>query len=114
MCSSDLTVLAEPGPGYDLILSADTMIYIGDLMPTFRGVANRLVPGGFYIFACERKDGEGWEQTPSNRFRHSEAYIRAEAAMAGLAFDGIMACSLRTEASQPVPGWAVALRKPAD
>ena len=106
------TLLAAPGPSYDLILSADTMIYIGDLAPTFSGVAKRLAPDGFYIFACESKPGEGWEQTPANRFRHSESYMRAEAARAGLEFSGIIECSLRSESGEPVPGFAVALKKP--
>jgi predicted TPR repeat methyltransferase len=107
------TVLAEPGPGYDLILSADTMIYIGDLALTFAGARNRLVPGGFYIFACESKADGDWEQTDANRFRHSEAYMRSEATRAGLEFAGIMECALRSESGAPVPGFAVALKKPA-
>jgi predicted TPR repeat methyltransferase len=106
------TVLAEPGPSYDLIVSADTMVYLGDLAPTFSGVVQRLVPSGFYIFACESKQGEGWEQTPANRFRHSQAYMRAEATRAGLEFVDIMECSLRHQAGEPVPGFAVALKKP--
>lgn len=106
-------VLAEPGRSYDLILAADTMIYIGDLAPTFSGVVHRLMPGGFYIFACESKPGENWDRTSVNRFRHSEAYLRGEAARAGLEFIDIMECFLRTETAQPVPGFAVALRKPA-
>src|SRR5262249_26870923 len=40
------TMLMEEGPRYDLMLSADTMIYLGDLAPTFRGVTHRLEPGG--------------------------------------------------------------------
>jgi predicted TPR repeat methyltransferase len=106
------TVLAEPGPQYDLILSADTMIYIGDLAPTFRGVANRLRAGGFYVFACESKIDGDWEQTEANRFRHSEAYLRKEAEAAGLAFVDRMECRLRNESAKPVAGFAVALRKP--
>jgi predicted TPR repeat methyltransferase len=84
------TVLAQAGPSYDLILSADTMVYLGDLTPTFSGVVQRLMPSGFYVFTCESKLGEGWEQTPANRFRHSEAYLRGEAAHAGLEFAGIV------------------------
>ncbi len=106
------TVLAEPGLSYDLILSADTMVYIGDLAPTFSGVVNRLMPGGFYIFACESKLGEGWERSKVNRFRHSASYIRAEAARAALDFVDIMECFLRTDFGEPVAGFAVALRKP--
>ena len=105
------TVLAAPGRAYDLIHSADTMINLGDLAPTFCGVANRLKPGGFYIFACEAKAAEGWEQTPANRFRHSESYLRAEAARAGLCFVDLMECALRREADEPVAGFAVALQK---
>jgi len=105
-------LLPAPGPSYGLILAADTMIYIGDLAPTFAGVARRLEPGGFYLFAVESKEDDGWEQTPMNRFRHSETYLRSEAARAGLTFVEIMECPLRHEAAAPVAGFAVALRKP--
>src|SRR5262249_14584541 len=53
--------LREPGASYDLIVSADTMTYFGDIAPVFAGVAKRLDSGGFYIFASEAKSGEGWE-----------------------------------------------------
>lgn len=107
------TVLHEAGLSYELILAADTMIYIGDLAPTLLGVAKRLEPGGFYIFAVESKDGSGWEQTEKNRFRHSEAYLREQAAAADLHFVDIMTCPLRYEGGMPVAGFAVALKKPA-
>jgi len=74
------TVLAAAGLSYNLIVSADTMTYFGDLNPAFSGVAKRLEPGGFYVFASEAKLGDGWEQTKVHRFRHSEACLRAEAA----------------------------------
>jgi predicted TPR repeat methyltransferase len=106
------TVLALPGQHYDLILSADTMIYLGDLTPTFFGVANRLTPGGFYIFAAESKTGEGWEQTPADRFRHSLSYLQAETARAGLCFIDVMETVLRLEANEPVPGFVAAVQAP--
>ena len=106
------TVLSAPGPAYDLILAADTMIYLGDLAPTFFGVAKRLEPEGFYIFAVESAPEGEWQQTPANRFRHSTAYIKAEAERAGLNFVDAMECTLRNEASTPVSGLAVALQKP--
>jgi predicted TPR repeat methyltransferase len=98
---------------YDLILAADTMIYFGDLAPTFAGVFQRLVPGGFYVFAVERMEGHGWEQTEDKRFRHGEGYLRAAAAGADLDFVDLMECVLRRQGNEPVPGLAVALRKPA-
>jgi len=105
------TVLAQRGPRYDLIASADTMTYFGDLAPVFSGVAKRLEEGGFYVFASEAKTGEGWEKTKVHRYRHGESYIRAEAARAGLEIVEIGECTLRQEENEPVPGFAVALRK---
>jgi predicted TPR repeat methyltransferase len=106
------TVLHTAGSSYELILAADTMIYLGDLAPAFSGVAQRLEPDGFYIFAVEyAPDGE-WQQTPANRFRHSLRYLKTEAERAGLAFVEATECTLRTEAGTPVAGLAVALRKP--
>ncbi|HEX3485946.1 MAG TPA: tetratricopeptide repeat protein [Micropepsaceae bacterium] len=106
------TALAAPGPRYDLILAADTMIYIGDLEPTFRGVASRLEPGGFYLFAVEGKSGEDWDQTVMHRFRHSESYLRDLAQRSGLEFVACEACTLRHESAVPVAGFAVAVQKP--
>jgi predicted TPR repeat methyltransferase len=105
------TVLAEPGMNYDLIVSADTMTYFGDLAPVFSGVAKCLAPGGFYLFASEAKTGAGWEQTKVRRFRHSEAYLRAEIARAGLEFVDIVECALRQEENEPVFGFTVAVKK---
>jgi predicted TPR repeat methyltransferase len=107
------TILHSVGRTYDLILAADTMIYFGDLSAILSGVAKRLESGGFYLFAVEAKDGEGWEQTPAKRFRHSEAYLRAAAARARLAFLEVSPCVLRREGDEPVQGFAVALQQRA-
>ena len=93
------------------ILSSLSMTYFGNLAQALPGVAKRLEPGGFNLFSSEAKAGEGWEQTTVHRFRHSEVYLRGAAASAGLQFVDIMACTLRHEEHQPVPGFAVALRK---
>jgi predicted TPR repeat methyltransferase len=106
------TVLATPGPRYDLMIAADTMIYFGDLGPTLAGVAARLEPGGFYVFAVEAMDGEHWEQTDAHRFRHSEAYLRAAAAQAGLVVREVMPCELRRHGAGMAAGFAIALEKP--
>src|SRR5581483_7481973 len=46
------TGLAQPqafglAPAYDLILAADTLVYLGDLRGVFRAAAARLAPDGF-------------------------------------------------------------------
>jgi predicted TPR repeat methyltransferase len=106
------TVLHAFERSYDLILAADTMIYFGDLALTLSGVFKRLRPGGFYLFAVEQSQSPGWEQTQARRFRHSESYLRAAAAVAGLYFVDSMPCVLRRQGNEPVQGLTVALRKP--
>jgi predicted TPR repeat methyltransferase len=88
------------------------MIYIGDLSAACAGVSKRLEQGGFFLFAVENMDQGDWEQTPMNRFRHSEIYLREQADRAGLDFVELMECTLRRERSEPVMGFAIALRKP--
>jgi predicted TPR repeat methyltransferase len=102
--------LSAPGPPYDLILSADAMVYLGNLATVFAGVAKRLKRGGVFLFTCEAKQGDGWDLTPANRFRHSEPYLRAEAERAGLSWLELMECTPRYEAGEPVQGFAIALR----
>ena len=103
--------LAELGRQYDLILAADTVVYLGDLAPLFSAVRNRLDEGGSFLFTAESKQGDGFELGPKRRWRHSESYLRAQAEAAGLRIAGLMPCVPRTEAGEPVAGWAVAMTK---
>ena len=100
-----------PARSYDLILAADTLVYLGDLGPLFRGASGRLRKGGFFLFTVEKKPGEGFELGPKRRYRHGEAYLREEAARVGLEVMGLLDCSPRQEAKLPVEGLAVALQR---
>ena len=100
--------LAEEGPSYDLILAADTLVYLGDLAPVFHGAAARLAPDGFFLFTTERCE-RGFELGPKRRWRHSESYLRETARAAGLTPAGLVEAAPRWEKGQPVPGFAVAL-----
>jgi predicted TPR repeat methyltransferase len=105
------TSLAQDGPAYDLIVAADTLVYLGDLSPVLSGARVRLKEGGFFLFTVEKHEGEGYELGPKRRYRHSEAYIRQEAAKAGLDVMGLLDCSPRDEAKISVEGFAVALQR---
>jgi predicted TPR repeat methyltransferase len=104
-------VLAETGPDYDVMLAADTLVYLGDLAPVFAGVRGRLKQGGFFFFTVEKVAGEGHDLGPKRRYRHSESYLRQEATRAGLEVMGLLDCSPRDEAEVPVAGLAVALQR---
>src|SRR5262249_22761767 len=107
------TALAAPGPTYDLAIGADALIYSGELGPTLSGVAKRLEPGAPFLFTLEKMNDGSFDQTAANRFRHSEAFIRAAAARAGFEVVDMVECPLRSESKEPVMGFAVALKKPA-
>jgi predicted TPR repeat methyltransferase len=102
--------LGGDGRMYDLIMAADTLVYLGDLAATFRGARNRLLPDGVFLFTVERAAGPAYELGPKRRWRHSDGYLRREAERAGFGVVGFLECSPRTEAGVPVEGYAVALR----
>ena len=102
------TVLAAPGRAYDLIIAADTLVYLGDLAPAFHAARSRLKGDGYFLFTVEAGTAD-FELGPKRRWRHGEAYIRRAAAEAGLKVMGLVAASPRREAREPVDGFAVAL-----
>ncbi len=58
------TALGAAGPSYDLILAADTLVYLGDLKAVFAGARRRLRSDGFFLFTAEKADGEGFRARP--------------------------------------------------
>lgn len=98
-------------PTYNLILAADTLVYLGDLSKVFAGVAKHLAPGGHFLFTAERSEAADFELGPKRRWRHSERYLRELVGRAGLDVTGLLACHPRTEAGVPVEGLAVAAKK---
>jgi predicted TPR repeat methyltransferase len=102
------TALAAPGRAYDLIVAADTLVYLGDLAALFRGARARLKLEGYFLFTVEAGTAD-FELGPKRRWRHGEAYLRRMAAEAGLQVAGLIAASPRREAQKPVEGFAVAL-----
>ena len=107
------THLHAVGETYDLVLAADTLVYLGDLTAVFSSVERRLKSAGTFLFTVEKSHEADFELGPKRRWRHSEAYIRKSAADAGLDVAGFLACSPRSEAGKPVDGLAVALVKPS-
>ena len=102
------TALAESGPAYDLVIAADTLVYLGDLTPLFQNIRARLSGDGYFLFTVEAAEGDGFAMGPKRRWRHSEAYLRRLAAASGLVLAGLVAASPRREAGVPVEGFAAA------
>jgi len=71
--------LAATQEPFNLVIAADTLIYIGDLEPLFAALPAALAPEGIFAFSIETCDGD-YKLLPSGRFAHGEAYIERLAA----------------------------------
>lgn len=118
--------LAQEEPGrLDLLLSADTFIYVGALEACFAGAARALRrPGGLFAFSIEElKDGgngggggggsgdaaAGFRLVLSGRYAHRPAYVEGLAVRHGLGVRAKEAVVVRQESGQPISGWIYVL-----
>jgi predicted TPR repeat methyltransferase len=105
-----VTALGDSKRTYDLLLAADTLVYLGELSGVFTGARKGLAKDGTFLFTVEKKNGSGFELSPKRRWRHSESYLREESEKAGFEIAGLLDCHPRSEAGVPVEGFAIALR----
>ncbi len=103
----------KPDRSADLILAADAMVYVADLAPVLREAARVLMPGGLLAFTVETHEGDGVKIGDGLRYAHSEAYVRAQLAAAGLTLSQCEDLSARNEdmCRRPASWW---LRPGAD
>jgi len=106
--------LREHAKAYDLVVSADTQVYFGDLGQVVPAMAGTLKPGGFLIFTLERSEpGEaqaGYHLHPHGRYSHTHEYVSGLLLAAGFIDAAIAEVSSRKESEVPVPGWLVRAR----
>jgi predicted TPR repeat methyltransferase len=118
LSAGELTAFIAARPqSYDLIVSADTLVYFGDLGAVARAAAGALRAGGVLAFSLERSKedgGHGYRLEDHGRYSHQPDYVRRVLADAGLAVAGIDAATPRNEGGVPVAGLVVVARKPAD
>jgi predicted TPR repeat methyltransferase len=102
---------SKPDASAELILAADAMVYVADLMPVLAEANRVLVSGGVLAFTTETHDGEGVIVGQGLRYAHSADYVRASVEAAGLNLSQLEDCSARNEDNVPVPGLVVVAAK---
>lgn len=112
LIEAELTAFLQAHPdAYDLIVSADTLCYFGQLTDVSRAAAGALRPGGRLVFTVERladTDGTpGFALTESGRYAHSEDYLRETLTSAGFTVEAMDRADLRKEGGRPVAGVVV-------
>jgi predicted TPR repeat methyltransferase len=94
----------EAGGAFDLVLAADVLPYIGDVLPLFAAVSRCLARSGVFVITCERHDGTGFVLGDTLRYRHAPSTIRAAAEAASLTVVEMKQAAARTERNEPVAG----------
>jgi predicted TPR repeat methyltransferase len=97
----------------DMIVSADTFPYIGDLESVFLAVTSALREKGLFLFTVETHDADDdYLLGQTARYSHSRHYLEQLAERRGLEVLAINDSVYRKESGKDVPGLIVALRKP--
>jgi predicted TPR repeat methyltransferase len=105
---------------FDLIVAADTLIYLGTLDEAIAAMVGALRAGGLCAFSLELLDGladsgsDGqptYELGPSGRYRHSMGYVRSLLDANGFLDIDVVEMTLRKEAGVPVRGIVAIARK---
>jgi len=97
---------------YNLLLSSDVFIYVGALEKVFAGAERVLEQGGVFCFSIESaSDVHDFHLMPSQRYAHSERYIRTLAASHGFTVSKIVAQPIRQDQRQNIDGLYIYLVK---
>jgi predicted TPR repeat methyltransferase len=102
---------ARPDASADLVLAADAMVYVPDLVPILMEVHRVLTPDGLLAFTLERHTGDGVVIGQGLRYAHSPHYVRNALMLARLTLSQLEEQSFRSEGNFPVPGLVVVAAK---
>ena len=106
--------LRDNSEAFDLIVSADTLVYFGELRSVIAASAAALRPNGLLVFTLEHairdRDGVDYRLELHGRYSHGRAYVEELLTFAGLE-SKIIEAELRMEAGMAVAGLVVRAAK---
>lgn len=113
---AELTQFMQDRPNsYDLIASADTLCYFGELNAVIQAAAAALNDRGALVFSLEKAPDtaldEGYHLNPHGRYSHTEDYVTRVLRDANLQIERIVSETLRKEGGEPVAGFIVTALK---
>jgi predicted TPR repeat methyltransferase len=117
LCKAELTgYLRDRRNAFDVIVSADTLVYFGSLADVVAAAATALRPAGWLIFTVEEASADqaplGYELQTHGRYGHAREYVAGLLRDAGFR-SAIVPAELRMESGRPVAGLVVRASRPA-
>jgi predicted TPR repeat methyltransferase len=111
---AELTEFLRLSPNqWDVVVSADTLCYFGDLCEVIKAAAASLKPGGTLVFTVEALPDEvaaGHQIQPHGRYAHSRPHLIEALSRAELSLLDLEDVVLREEGGKPVQGYLVVAR----
>jgi predicted TPR repeat methyltransferase len=99
---------------FDVVVSADTLVYFGDLGRVLAAAAGALRPNGLLVFTLEHAVGGeadlGYRLEWHGRYSHASAYVEQVLAVSGMQ-PKIAHAELRMESGAPVAGLVIRATK---
>jgi len=111
LIESDIVAFLETQTDqFDVTVSTDVFIYIGDLAGIFAGVRRALRGDGLFCFSVEAVDDGDFVLQPTLRYAHSIAYLTRLAEQNSLVVATIEPHAVRREAQGSVAGYNIVMR----
>jgi predicted TPR repeat methyltransferase len=101
---------AHAPQSFDLVVSTDVFIYIGDLQSVFAGVKKAIRADGLFGFSIEASEDADFVLRPTRRYAQSPAYIARLAAANGFEVLRMEPTVLRKEHGVDTAGYVAVLR----
>jgi len=111
LIESDIVAFLKTQPDlFDLIVSTDVFVYMGDLAEVFAGVRRALRSDGLFCFSVEAAQEGDFVLRPTLRYAHSIAYLTKLAGQNSLVVATTEPHAVRREAQGSIAGYNIVMQ----